>query len=165
MLLCSSVWMPPLCLKKSYATPGPFHSFGTVPDPLCKYSTLISSHSRLHCFMDICSGRRKKNLFYIFWSTLADVSVPFVGVSSVLTDSCGYVMQLPCLCLCLLPQHQRRFCGTQPNLSTRHVPAAASSRQGGERGGRGGGRRLPLTLPPLPPPTSPPPSLTHTGNQ
>lgn len=39
-LRCSSVWMPPRCLKKSSATPGPFHSSDIVLDLLCKYSVL-----------------------------------------------------------------------------------------------------------------------------
>lgn len=47
MLQCSSVWTPPLCLRKSYAMPGPFHSSGTALDLLCKtHSSHISFSHR-----------------------------------------------------------------------------------------------------------------------
>lgn len=55
MLQCSSVWTPPLCLRKSYAMPGPFRSSGTVPDLLCKLTARISD-SRTHRFLSISSG-------------------------------------------------------------------------------------------------------------
>lgn len=53
MLQCSSAWTPPLCLRKSYAMPGPFPSSGTAPDLLCKLTVCIS-HS--HRFLSISAG-------------------------------------------------------------------------------------------------------------
>lgn len=144
MLLCSSVWMPPLCLKKSYAMPNPFHSSGIVPDLLCKYSTFI--------FLS--------QLFVLVRGYLCSKNLVFCSLESGRwLFSCLLFLYDQ---LCLLLQHQRRFCGSQSHLSTRDVPAAAVSLQRGEGGG--GWRRLPFALPPLPAPTSPPPSFTHTGN-
>lgn len=56
MRRCSSVWMPPLCLKKSYAMPNPFHSSDTAPDLLCKYKTHKVIYIGLCVFMLEGSG-------------------------------------------------------------------------------------------------------------
>lgn len=121
MLLCSSVWMPPLCLKKSYAMPGPFPSSGIVLDLPCKYS--VSSHSYL--FAVLYSNRKRNVLF----SVTTFQCLPLCNF--VIVKCHGRV----CACVCVLLQYQRRFCGTQPNFSTRRIPATIFSLQGRERGG------------------------------
>lgn len=82
MLLCSSVWMPPLCLKKSYATPNPFHFSGIVLDLLCKYSTLIflSQLFILVLWLFVLAGIEWS--FFFSWNIVTDFSVAFLSLSS-----------------------------------------------------------------------------------
>lgn len=56
MLPCSSVWTPPLCLRKSYAMPGPFPSSGTALEMLCKLTARISHSHTVWQILSISAG-------------------------------------------------------------------------------------------------------------
>lgn len=96
MLPCSSVWMLPPCLKKSYATPKRSHSSGTALDRLCKHlAEIIPTHlptlcASLHCLRAKC--------FYKFFHVFCVFCVCLLRLlSAFLLSAQGEVLWLSAL--------------------------------------------------------------------